>query len=82
LARYLRPVASGRTLGIFGVVVGLAAAYAAGRAGSSLLYEVRASDPLILLVATGLVVGITFLAILIPARRASRVDPARVLRLE
>jgi putative ABC transport system permease protein len=72
----------GRTLGIVGVVVGLAAAYAAGRAGSSLLYEVRASDPLILFGATGLVVGITFLAILVPARRASRVDPARVLRLE
>jgi putative ABC transport system permease protein len=72
----------GRTLAVVGTIAGVAVAYAAGRAGSSLLYEVRASDPLILLSATGLVVAITFLSILIPARRASRVDPARALRLE
>jgi ABC-type antimicrobial peptide transport system permease subunit len=72
----------GRTLGIVGTVVGLSVAYAAGRAGSSLLFEVRASDPLILLLATALVVSITFVAILVPARRVSRVDPSRVLRLE
>jgi putative ABC transport system permease protein len=72
----------GRTLAMAGIVAGLVVAYAAGRAGSSLLYEVRASDPLILFSATALVVGITFLAILIPARRASRVDPSRILRLE
>jgi putative ABC transport system permease protein len=72
----------GRTLGIVGTVVGLSVAYAAGRAGSSLLFEVRASDPLILVSATALVVSITCVAILVPARRASRVDPSRVLRLE
>jgi len=72
----------GRTLSIIGTVLGLCTAYAAGRAGSSLFYEVRASDPLILTSATLLVVAITFLAILIPARRASQTHPARVLRLD
>jgi putative ABC transport system permease protein len=72
----------GRTLAILGTVVGMSVAYAAGRAGSSLLYEVRASDPRILLSATALVIAITFLSIVVPARRASRVDPSRVLRLE
>ena len=72
----------GRALATIGTIVGVATAYAAGRAGSSLLYEVRASDPLILFSATALVVGITFLSIVIPARRASNVDPSRVLRLD
>ena len=72
----------GRALAILGTITGVAVAYAAGRAGSSLLYEVRASDPLILLVATALVVGITVLSIIVPARRASRVEPSQVLRLD
>ena len=72
----------GRTLAGVGTVLGLGLAYTAGRAGSSLLYEVRASDPLILALATILVVGMTFVAILIPARRASQVDPARILRFD
>ena len=72
----------GRALAIVGTVLGVGMAYVVGWAGSSLFYEVRASDPLILLSATALVVGITFLSIVIPARRASHVDPSRVLRLD
>jgi predicted permease len=72
----------GRSLAIVGTITGVVVAYAAGRAGSSLLYEVRASDPIILTSATALVVGITLLSIVIPARRASRVEPSKVLRLD
>jgi len=72
----------GRMLAVLGTVLGVSAAYAAGRSSSSLLYEVRASDPLVLTSATVLVVGITILSIVIPARRASRIDPSRVLRLD
>ena len=75
-------MSQGRGLAIVGTVIGVGTAYAAGRAGSSLLYEVRASDPVILLSATLVVVTITFLSILLPARRASQIDPSRVLRLE
>jgi putative ABC transport system permease protein len=72
----------GRALAIFGTLGGLVAAYISGRIASSSLYEVHASDPVILLSATLLVIGITFLSILMPARRASRVDPSRILRLD
>ena len=72
----------GRLLAIVGTVVGVGVAYAAGKAGSSLLYEVRASDPVILITATAIVLAITALATLFPARRVSRIDPSRVLRLD
>jgi ABC-type antimicrobial peptide transport system permease subunit len=70
----------GRLLAVVGTVVGVGVAYAAGRAGSSLLYEVRASDPMILVTATMIVLAITSVAILLPARRVSRIEPSRVLR--
>jgi putative ABC transport system permease protein len=72
----------GRNLSILGIIAGLAGAYFAGRVVASQLYEVPASDPVILMSAVLLVVGMTFLAVVIPARRASQVNPARVLRLE
>src|SRR5204862_5106984 len=72
----------GRMLAIIGTIAGLAVAYAAGGAGSSLLYEVRASDPMILVSATAIVVAITFAAVALPARRASQVQASRVLRLD
>ena len=72
----------GRLLAIVGTVVGVGVAYAAGKAGSSLLYEVRASDPVILITATAIVLAITALATLFPARRVSRIEPSRVLRLD
>lgn len=72
----------GRTLALAGVGLGAVLAYASGRAGSSLLYEVRASDPLVLLGAMAVVMSITMLAILMPARRAARIEPSRVLRSE
>ena len=72
----------GRLLAILGTVVGLGVAYVSGRAGSSLLYEVRASDPVILITATAIVLAITSVAILLPAREVSRIEPSRVLRMD
>ena len=75
-------VNQGRTLSVLGMLLGLTAAFVTGRVVASQLYEVRASDPLILMSAVALVLMITFLAIVVPARRASQFDPARVLRLD
>ena len=75
-------VNQGRTLSVLGMLLGLTAAFVTGRVVASQLYEVRASDPLILMSAVALVLMITFLAIVLPARRASQIDPARVLRLD
>jgi putative ABC transport system permease protein len=69
-----------RVLALVGGVLGLAVAYAAGRLASSWLYEVSASDPMILAGALVIVVTVTVLATLIPARRVSRTDPAHALR--
>ena len=70
----------GRTLALVGSAVGVLIAYFSGRLVSSWLFEVRASDPFILGAATGLVVAIAIVATIIPAYRASRLEPARVLR--
>jgi predicted permease len=69
----------GRTLAAVGAAIGLTVAYFSGRIVSSWLYEVRASDPMILGTATALVVAIALVATVIPAYRASRLDPSRVL---
>jgi ABC-type antimicrobial peptide transport system permease subunit len=70
----------GRMLATIGATIGLLVAYLSGRVVSSWLYEVQASDPVILAGATTLVVGIALVATMIPAYRAARIDPARVLR--
>jgi putative ABC transport system permease protein len=75
-------VNQGRTLSAVGTVLGLTTAFVAGRVVASQLYDVRASDPLILMSAVGLVLAITFLAVVVPAVRASKISPARVLRLD
>jgi putative ABC transport system permease protein len=72
----------GLVLAAIGVCAGLAAAYAGGRTVSSMVYGVHASDPLVLLSATAVVVLITWIATAIPAHRASRTDPVLVLRGE
>jgi ABC-type antimicrobial peptide transport system permease subunit len=72
----------GQALALVGVGMGLVIAYAGGRVLASSLYEVRATDPLILLTATLLVFAFAGLATIIPARRAARVDPMMALRAE
>jgi putative ABC transport system permease protein len=72
----------GRTLVVVGAAIGLLLAYLAGRLVSARIYEVSAADPFILGGATVLVVGIALVATMIPAWRAARLDPARVLRPE
>jgi len=71
-----------RTLAGVGAAIGLVVAYVSGRVVSSRLYHVQASDPVILGAAVVLVVTIAILATMIPAFRASRLDPALVLRPE
>jgi putative ABC transport system permease protein len=72
----------GRTLALIGTAIGVTVAYAAERVVSSNLYQVNASDPMILGGATVVVLAIALLATTIPAFRASRLDPAKVLRPE
>ena len=63
-----------------GLVLGAVGAYFAGRALVSQLFEVQANDWLHFTAAAAVLGGIAFLACLLPARKATRIDPATTLR--
>jgi predicted permease len=70
------------TLVAVGVVLGLAVAYSVRRFVESLLFGVSAADPMTYSVVAGLLVTVTLVASLRPARRAARVDPMIALRAD
>jgi ABC-type antimicrobial peptide transport system permease subunit len=65
-----------------GIVIGLLAALALGRLIGSLLYGVRAHDPLTYVAVALVLIVVALLACWIPARRATRIDPLIALRTE
>jgi putative ABC transport system permease protein len=69
-------------LSIAGATAGIPAAIFLGRLAGSMLYEVKPGDPVLLGFTVLLILVITFIAGLIPAIRASRLDPIRALRYE
>jgi putative ABC transport system permease protein len=72
----------GLRLAAVGLAAGLALALALTRLMSSLLYEVSPRDPPAFAAVAGLVFLVSLAATAWPARRASRIDPARALRAE
>ena len=65
-----------------GIGIGLASALVLSRVIKGMLFSVSAADPLTYVLISFLLVGVTLLATWVPARRATRVDPAIALREE
>jgi predicted permease len=67
---------------LVGVILGLAAALALSRVVSSLIYGVRATDPLTFAAVAILLLIVGVFATILPAYRAARIEPVRILREE
>jgi putative ABC transport system permease protein len=65
-----------------GVAVGAVAAFYATRLFGSMLYGLTPTDPVTYGCAAGILAIAAVIASLVPARRASRVDPLTALRTE
>jgi len=74
-------VSEGLRLTLIGLGLGLIGAWWLGRAGSSLLYGVTATDPLTFITVSLLLTVVAAAACYFPARRAMRVDPIIALRV-
>jgi len=72
----------GVRLAAWGILVGAALALGGGRVLDGLLFETSARDAATFGITTLLLLGVAALASWVPARRATRVDPARVLTAE
>jgi putative ABC transport system permease protein len=72
----------GLRLVLLGLCIGVAAALVVTRWMSSVLFDVKPTDPLTFAAVAVLLMAVAFLASYIPARRAMRVDPMVALRYQ
>jgi predicted permease len=75
-------VTQGMALALVGVALGLAAAFGLARLITSFLFGVTAKDPFVFAGVPVLLAAVAFVAVWLPARRASRVDPLVALRYQ
>jgi len=75
-------IGQGMILAGFGVVLGIGGAFWLTRFLAGFLFGVKAWDPIAFIVTPLLLSAVALLAVWIPARRATRVDPMTALRLE
>jgi putative ABC transport system permease protein len=67
---------------VFGLGIGLVASFAATRIFQSMLFATKPLDPVVLSGVVGTLLVVAVLACLVPAWRASRLDPMQALRTE
>jgi predicted permease len=75
-------VRNGMAIVAIGLVIGSAGALVAGRAIQSQLFQTRPGDPTTFLIVAGLLSVVTFVATLLPTRRATAIDPHIALKAD
>jgi putative ABC transport system permease protein len=75
-------VRDGMTVAVAGVATGILISLLASRQIADLLFDVGPQDPLSYTVAAAVLLVVAYLAVLVPARRATSVDPAVALKAE
>jgi len=75
-------ISHGMTLAVAGIALGIAGSLALTRLMTTLLYQVKATDPGTFALVAAVLALVAFLANYIPARRATRIDPLTALRHE
>jgi ABC-type antimicrobial peptide transport system permease subunit len=75
-------IREGMSVAGIGGAVGLAGALAVSRVMASLLYGVKATDPLTFAVVAFALGSVALVACYIPARRATKIDPLKALRAD
>jgi putative ABC transport system permease protein len=67
---------------VFGLAIGLATSLEAGQLMRGLLYEIKPLDPAVYVAVAGTLLAVAAVACIVPAWRASRIDPMQALRAE
>ena len=75
-------VTQGLSLALVGVVAGIGVAMGVTRYLKSMLYDVKADDPVTIVVVGAVLVLVALAACFLPAQRATNVDPMVALRYE
>ena len=75
-------IREGMSLAAAGAMLGVLIAVPSTRVLNDLLFGVQASDPVTMVGVAALLLGVSFVACWLPARRASRVAPHAALKLE
>jgi putative ABC transport system permease protein len=75
-------IANGLKLSLAGILIGMFAGFLLTRFMRSLLFGISSADPLTYVLVFVLLLLVTLVACLVPARLATRVDPMTALRTE
>ena len=73
---------NGLKLAGIGLAIGIAGSLALTRLMTTLLYDVRPTDPVVFLIAAVILALVALIASLVPSLRAVRIKPAIALRYE